>query len=296
VNQNSAIALQAPGGMLFGNVVRIRSDALTFEIEGVLSERAVMGWRMELSGHSDTVMGTLKVLRVRERPDGIQRCSSRILDMPARDRMRLSQWLKERATGGTTRRYDADVSAITQTSNASTVTLAETRNALKRMSQRKWHNTGQTSQTHDMLGLQSEVKTDATKKSGRAALRSALHTSMARKRDREEAVPSKPPVAASTAPRSDPEITRIPHTDPTRIQVRYHSATVYQADHHKHIRCSAMFISMPDLGGDGDQLRILIEPPGRAPVLCRAEIKVRMPSGVGVALRLTADQKRELEP
>lgn len=284
---------------MFGNVVRIRSDALTFEIEGVIPERAVVEWRMELTGHSDTVMGTLKVLRIRERPGGIRRCSSRILEMPARDRARLSAWLKERASGGTTRRYDADVSAITQTSNASSVTMAETRNALERMNKRKWYRASQTSQTHDMLGLQSEIKTDPTKKSGRAALRSALRSSMARKRDRAEAAPPRtaPRAASPPAPqRPDPEFTRVPHSDPPRIQVRYQSPAVYREEHRKHIRCSAMFLPMPELGDDGTRLRLIIAPPDREAVACRAEVKVKMPSGVGVALRLTDEQKVALEP
>jgi len=297
MNHNSAIALQAPGGMMFGNVVRIRSDALTFEVEGHIPERAVVTWRMELTGHSDTVMGTLKVLRVRERDGGIQRCSSRILEMPARDRARLAAWLKERARGGTTRRYDSDVSTITQTSNA-TVTVAETRNALERMSKRKWHNS-QTSQTHDMLGLQSEIVTGSEKKSGRAALRSALRTSMARKRARAEAAPSKvtpKATVATTSRHPDPKFTRIANSDPPRIQVRYRSLDTYREEHRKHIRSSAMFLPMPTLGTDGTDLRLVIMPPDRDPVTCRAEIKVQMPSGVGVALRLTTEQKVALKP
>jgi hypothetical protein len=297
VHQSSAIALQAPAGLLFGNVTRIRSDALTFEVEGEIPEGAIVEWRMELTGHNDTVMGSLKVLRVRVQPDGVFRCSSRITAMPAKDRERLARWLDEQATGGTTRRYDSDVSVITQSSHTTPVTQAETRNALERMDQRTWYSPSQTSQTRDMLGLQSEVKTDAGQKSGRAALRSALRTSMARKKASAISPPPPPREEITEAVRRpDPELTREPNTDPPRIAIRYFSESVYRSDHTRHIRCSALFIPMPDLGGDGTRLELTIQPPGRAPVACRAEIKVQMPSGVGVALRLSREQKTELEP
>jgi hypothetical protein len=219
--------------------------------------------------------------------------------MPTRDRARLTAWLQERATGGTTRRYDDDISAITQTSNISSTTMAETRNALGRMSRRKWYNSD-TSPTRDALGLQSEVKEGATsRRTGRAALRSALRTSMARKKVKANATPAAEPMfedTTETAQLPDPNIVRIPHTDPPRVHVRYRSEALYKQEHHKHIRCSALFLPLPELGEDGTRIVINIEPPNRAAVRCRAEIKVKMSSGVGVALRLSDDQKAALKP
>ena len=285
--------------MYFGNVLRIRSDTLTFELEQPLQERTVIQWRMELSGHSDTVMGELKVLRVRQRPDGIQRCSCRILSMPTRDRARLTAWLKEQATGGTTRRYDDDVSVITQANNISSTTMAETRNALDRISRRKWYNSN-TSPTRDSLGLHSEIKEDGTsRRTGRAALRSALRASMARKKVRANTTPPAELLfedTTETAQLPDPTIVQIPHTDPPRIHVRYRSVALYSAEHRKHIRCSALFLPLPELGDDGTRIVINIEPPNREAVRCRAEIKVKMSTGVGVALRLSDEQKAALQP
>ena len=298
MNQRPVIALQTYGGMSFGSVLRVRSDAITFEVEGTILEQATIEFRMELSGHSDTVMGTLRVLRIRERPDQPLRCSSRVLDMPARDRVRLTAWLKDRESGGTTRRYDNDVSVITNAASKSSATLTETRAALERMDRRGWYR-NQTAPTADMLGLNSEVKSSSTRHSGRAALRSALRRSIDRKRQRASEPNATERLRDDTTeaiPLSDPEISRIPHTDPTRIHVRYHNADVYRQEHHKHIRCSAMFLPMPALGSDGTQLQVSIEPPNRDAVLCRAEVKVQMPSGVGVALRLSSDQRQALEP
>ena len=299
MHQRSAIALQTPSGMHFGNVLRIRSDTLTIELEQQLQERTVIQWRMELSGHSDTVMGELKVLRVRQRPDGMQRCSCRILSMPTRDRARLTAWLKEQATGGTTRRYDDDISAITQNSDMSSTTMTETRNALNRMSRRKWYNSN-TSPTRDTLGLNSEIKDDgSSRRTGRAALRSALRTSMARKKVRANTMPPAEVMfedTTETAQLPDPTIVHIPHTDPPRVHVRYRSPSLYREEHHKHIRCSALFLPLPELGDDGTRVIINIEPPGRESVRCRAEIKVKMSTGVGVALRLNDEQKSALQP
>lgn len=256
-------------------------------------------WRMELTGHSDTVMGELKILRVRQRPDGMQRCSCRILSMPPRDRVRLTAWLKEQATGGTTRRYDDDISAITQTSDLSSTTMTETRNALDRMGKRKWYNSN-TATTHDTLGLHSEVKDDASgRRTGRAALRSALRASMARKKVRANSTATAKPVLEDTIEpleQPDPTIFHVPHSDPPRVNVRYRCMSLYQSEYDKHIRCSALFLPLPELGEDGTRIAVSIEPPNRDAVRCRAEIKVKMPTGVGIALRLSDAQRDDLKP
>ena len=302
----AVIALKRDNGqMFFGTVIRIRKETLTFELEVPLRVGEFIEWRMELRGHQDTVMGKLRVVQVQPSAvDGTSRVVATLEQMPDQDRDRLDAWLHERSTGGTTRRFDSSVvstvSSVFERSQASDV---ETRAALERMNQRRWQR-GSTADTGpDMLGLDSEVQTGQERRTGRQAIRDALRASVERKRKRAEqteqtrALPSwaveQQPVSQ---PRPDPEIDRIPHSDPPRIRVRYRDPEVYARDYARHLKSYALFLPLPELGGDGARLSIAIFPPNRPAVTCDAEIKVRMPTGVGVALLLDREQHRQLLP
>lgn len=303
---HAVIALKRPGGqMFFGTVYRVRPDTLTLDVEIPLQVGESLEWRMELSGHRDTVMGSLRILQVQPSvSDGTFRVVVRLDAMPEEDRQRMDTWIQERLVGGTTRRYDHSITSSISSLDRSQASDIETRAALERLNQRRWQRSGSTSDAGpDLLGLSSEVQSGQERRSGRQAIRDALRASVDRKRKRAEhteqtrALPSwavaQQPVSQ---PRPDPEIERIPHSDPPRIRVRYRDPAVYARDYEKHLKSYALFLPLPELGGDGTRLSIAILPPSQAAVTCDAEIKVRMPTGVGVALLLDREQHRKLLP
>jgi hypothetical protein len=300
----AVITLKAPSGQLLVGTVRgIRADTLTVEVEAPVREHAILEWRMELTGHQETVAGSLRVISVR--PDPVTHLyvvMGQLDRMSPPDRERLEAWLREQQDGGTTRRYDqsvdSDVSSWTRSHHASE---SETRAALARLNHRRRHiQSG--SEPSDLLGLTSEVRSDAGRESGRQALRDALRQSMARKRRRAAAAPSGLPSWARAqqqtgqATQPDPEVATVPHTSPQHIQVRYRDAVLYQRDFSQNISRYALSLPLPTLGESGTRLLITITPPHQRAVTCDGEVKVKMPSGVGVALMLDAHQLSRLAP
>lgn len=306
---NSAvITLKSPSGnMLVGTVRSLRADTMTVEVEHLVRERTTLEWRMELTGHRETVAGMLRVISVRPLPDThMFRVMGQLERMAEDDRQRLDAWVREQAEGGTTRRYDrsvdSDLSSWTHSHHAS---KSETQAALARLNRRRQRLLSDSTPS-DVLGLTSEVKSDAGRETGRQALRDALRQSMARKRrraaqDTEGRSAGLPSWARAQQPPGqkrlpDPEVTQIPHTSPTRVQVRYRDPATYRREFQQNISRYALSLPLPSLGEDGTRLSVIIQPPRKPPVACDAEVKVKMPSGVGVALLLSRAQLTKLEP
>lgn len=293
--------------MLVGTVRNLRADTMTVEVDQLVRERTTLEWRMELTGHRETVAGMLRVISVRPQQETrLFRVMGQLERMAESDRQRLDAWLRERSEGGTTRRYDqsveSDLSSWTHSQHAS---KSETQAALARMNRRRQRILSDSNHS-DVLGLTSEVKSDAGRETGRQALRDALRQSMARKRrraaqDTEGRSAGLPSWARAQQPpsqkkRPDPEVTQIPHTSPPRVQVRYRDSGTYAREFKQNISRYALSLPLPNLGEDGTRLSVIIRPPRKQPVTCDAEVKVKMPSGVGVALLLNRTQLAKLDP
>jgi len=304
MNQSVITLKTSHGQLLVGTVRALRADVLTVELEHAVPERSVMEWRMELTGHQETVSGILRVISVRVTPGTeLYRVMGQLEGMPPADRTRLNAWMQERQEGGNTRRYNQSVSSgvSTWTTHSQHASVSETNAALARMNRRRQQMSADSDRS-DLLGLTSEVKSDAGRETGRQALRDALRQSMARKRRRAATdtggLPSWARAQQPTGrkPLPDPEVTQIPHTSPPRIRVAYSNPTLYAREYKQNISRYALSIPLPDLGDSGTRLLVSIVPPRREPVTCDAEVKVKMPSGVGVALLLSREQHTALAP
>lgn len=293
--------------MCYGTVQQMRADVATLEMESPLESGAVLEWQM-IHTHRDSdelLTGRLKVINVQlKQPAGTYRVKARLLDVPLHERERIDEWLQSRDASLATRRYETSVdSVVSSWTQTDPIYDSDStgRTALGQLNQRRWQRTGKKVAEPQMV--EPQIGSSQGRRTGRRALRDALRATMARKRRRAEATSnarSLPSWAiaqqARDTRRADPEVQRVPHITPPRVRVRYRDQSVYARDYERHIKSAALEVPLRDLGEDGARLTVSLIPPGGAPVLCDAEIKVQLPSGVGVALMLNPDQKQALQP
>ena len=259
---------------------------------------------MEIDRCKEPVSGTLRIIRVRLRAMTQRfRMFAQVEQISTADRARLSTWALAQ---GASRHRREDSQVHTQPpswSGSQPPSDSETRPALAQLSHRRRIRAGRTQGGSSWNNVSDQ--SGGRRGSGRRALRDVLRQSMARKRrraQRAEVMAGGLPVwaqeQAQTASQRqlDPAVTVVPHALPLRIQVRYQDERLYAREYQQNISRYALFLPLELSFDSGTMLTISISPPGRAPVMCSAEVQVQMAAGVGVALLLSRAQIASLMP
>lgn len=289
---------------MVGVLHNVRGDTLTIDIDHAVREQACLEWRMEIDRCKEPVSGTLRIIRVRLQAMTQRfRMFAHVEQISPSDLSRLSTWALSQEAARHRREDSLFHTASPSWSGSQQPSDSTARSALAQLSQRRRMRRGcaQGGSSQDNVSDQSGSR----RKSGRRALRGVLRQSMARKRrraQRAEVTAGGLPAWAQEQTRTasqhqpDPEVTVVPHTLPLRIQVRYQDEGLYALEYQQNISRYALFLPLKLRFEGGTMLTVSISPPGRAPVMCSAEVQVQMAAGVGVALLLSRAQIASLMP
>ena len=325
----SMIGLQAPGGLVFGQVMKVSPRLLIIHLESALQVGTSVPWRMELSGHPHTVMGRLLVRRV-ERPvdRAVYSVHAEITDMAGGDRHIFRRWLRERGEGGTTRVYDSDISHLSTPvhpepqSHRSAVTSASSNlearvGALDRIDRRRERVRRALGKedVSDAFGLQSEVRSSVREtRSARQALRSALRQGLnrppgrTRLGDTASEAPQRAPLAPApvdqgrpamrsepgaeaAAQGRDPQVALRPGTPPT-LEITYRRRLNFRREFQRHLKGNGLFVARDDLGERGSSVALVLRLPSQREVRCTGEVVANLTQGTGLSLNLDRSQRQ----
>jgi len=326
---HSMIGLQAPSGLVFGQVMKVSPRFLIIHLDQALEVGSSVPWRMELSGHPHTVLGRLLVRRV-ERPVDRDTFSvhAEITGMAAGDRPIFRRWLRERGEGGTTRVYDSDLSHLStplgvrphsSPSKGSSVSsnLDARVGALGRIDRRRERvrRALGKEELSDTFGLQSEVRSSVSEaRTARQALRSALRQGLDRSAGRSRlgapAPEPKQPAALAPAPvdkgrpapraaaeapakSADPQVALRPGSPPT-LEITYRQRHSFRREFQRHLQGNGLFVARDDLGERGSSVALLLRLPSKREVRCTGQVVANLTQGTGLSLDLDRRQRRSL--
>ena len=211
----ASIALKTSNGMRFGKAAWIQDDRIAYSSDADFTpgERAEL--RMELSGQYQAVLAEILVIKTYPIDEkGEIGCVAQIMDMPAADSQRLTDWLHDLTDGGTTSQPAAWLQSILRQKTGS-ATPEETRAALNRMA------------GHRKGASHSASVSTSERLAGRAAVREALRASLTVEKGGLSEVTATPAEEPVTAPASNGAILDGVNyqIEENRIKVRWSKAT-----------------------------------------------------------------------
>jgi hypothetical protein len=231
--------------------------------------------------------------------------------MTEADRELYAGWLEDFAEGGTSRRLERMGGEIEQglLGSLRTQTTALHKIALERMAQRdalrraiRRKGTTQVDDA-DTFGLDHESAPAGTwsAEEGRAAVRAAVRE-ITRGTGRggigapRVIAAAPPPPAEPEAPAQfeDPAVSVDLQVRPPRVTIRWVGAEVYRDAWTRHLKAGALVVRAPGLAQPGLEVEVVLTPPGAAPLACPARVSAVLSDGVGFALVLTPELRRDL--
>jgi hypothetical protein len=304
-----------PRGELKGETRLLERFRMSFEVAAPMRPGDAADFRLSLphagdGGGPGEVNGTVRVLRIVDaHPDAPTLFSAEILSVRKDDLPTLEAWLAQYATNGR-RRFEAISGSESPEVELSETGLTDIYDSVDLPGQ----TVTQTSSSAP-YGFSSSAPQQDLRLAGREAIRSALRRGLEAKsrpgriggrsrrwmehtRRRAEAQVKHWLEGRNGAPKEEgpePRVEICSTVTPITVTVRWFSADAYRRDWRQHLQRGGLFVPSAETLPRNRSLQLRLELPSGEAIACQAQVVAPMPTGAGLSLRLTSDQKARLE-